>query len=211
MPTPLLTGPPYAKARLVLAHGAGAGMSSPFLESLVAALEGARVETMRFEFGYMAARRTTGVRRPPSRMPVLEAEYRDVISRLAPRAGQRLFIGGKSMGGRVASLIANDLYGAGHVAGLIVVGYPFHLPRKPEALRVTHLAALACPTLILQGTRDPLGSKVEVDGYTLAPSIQIRWLDDGDHELKPRRASGATQRQHIATAASEIARFMGLP
>ncbi len=211
MPTHLLNGPPDAKARLVLAHGAGAGMNSQFLELLAATLGEAEVEIMRFEFGYMAARRADGVRRPPPRMPILEAEYRDLIMDMTPRKGQRLYIGGKSMGGRVASLIADGLYFCGRIAGLVVVGYPFHPPRKPASLRVEHLATLACPTLIVQGDRDALGSKDEVADYTLSPSIRVHWLEDGDHDLTPRRASGATRAAHVATAACEIARFMALP
>ena len=211
MSTPLLSGPPDAKARLVLAHGAGAGMASPFVERLAAALGEVGVETMRFEFGYMAARDIDGARRPPSRLAVLEAEYRSLTLNISPCANQRLYIGGKSMGGRVASRIAEDLYASNRIAGLVVIGYPFHPPRKPDVLRVEHLATLACPTLFLQGTRDPLGSKAEVATYVLSPTIQIKWLEDGDHDLKPRRASGHTQADHIAVAADEIARFMGLP
>lgn len=209
MTTPLLTGPSDAHVRLVLAHGAGAGMRSPFLESLAGALGQAQVQTLRFEFGYMAARRNEGIRRPPPRMPVLEAEYTSVLRGLAD--APPIYIGGKSMGGRVASLIADELYRDGHISGLVLVGYPFHPAGRPTSLRTEHLTDLTCPTLIVQGTRDPLGSFDEVAGYGLSPAVRVHWLEDGDHDLKPRRASGFTQADHIATAAREIARFMGLP
>ena len=106
------------------------------------------------------------------------------------------------MGGRVASLVADELHAAGRIAGLICLGYPFHPPGRPEQLRTAHLAALATPTLICQGTRDTFGTREEVAGYALSPAIEIAWVEDGDHDLRPRKSvtgvSAAAQRQALA-------------
>jgi predicted alpha/beta-hydrolase family hydrolase len=115
-----------------------------------------------------------------------------------------LVIGGKSMGGRIASLIADE---AG-VAGLVCLGYPFHPVGKPDRLRVAHLATLTTPTLIVQGTRDPFGTREEVAGYALSDAIKIHWLEDGDHDFKPRKASGHTQQQHWHDAVAAVAGFI---
>lgn len=207
----LANGPRTATAHLLLGHGAGAPMTSQFLEAFAADLAAAGVHVIRFEFAYMAARRTDGVKRPPPRIEHLAQEFRAIVAEMPRRRSQRLFIGGKSMGGRVASLIANELYTSGAVAGLVVVGYPFHPPRKASALRTAHLLGMSCPALIVQGTRDPLGSAAEVASYQLAPAIDLEWLADGDHDLMPRQTSGFTQAAHIASAARAIARFMARP
>ena len=113
-------------------------------------------------------------------------EYRAAVA--AVPAGAPLIIGGKSMGGRVASMVADELYAAGRIAGLACLGYPFHPPKKPEQLRTAHLVALACPALIVQGERDPFGGRAEVEGYRLSPAIRFHWAGDGDHDLGPRGA-----------------------
>ena len=156
-------------------------MTSVFLEDFAQTLAERGIATTRFEFAYMAARHMDGVKRPPPRIKKLVAEYRQLFAHLPRVDGQRLFIGGKSMGGRVASLLADELYADGHIAGAVCLGYPFHPSRKPDQLRVAHLASLACPTLIIQGTRDPLGSFDEVATYHLSPAITFAWLQDGDH------------------------------
>lgn len=192
-------------ATLLLAHGAGAPMDSAWMNAMTAALAGHDIEVVRFEFGYMAARRT-GPRKPPPRAEALLDEYRAAVS--AMDEGRAMFIGGKSLGGRVASMVAEDLYQAGRVAGLVCLGYPFHPPGRPEKLRTAHLAGLACPALICQGERDPFGTRDEVAGYALSPSIAIEWLPDGDHDLSPRKASGHTLAGHQAAAAARIAGWM---
>jgi uncharacterized protein len=124
------------------------------------------------------------------------------------KAKGRLIIGGKSMGGRVASMIADDLYAAGRIAGLLCLGYPFHPPEKPTQLRTAHLADLKTPTLIVQGTRDPFGTRDEVAAYNLSQAIALLWLEDGDHDLKPRKSiSGFTAADHLKTMADRIARW----
>lgn len=191
---------------LLLAHGAGAGIDSPFMSLLARLLGDRSLTVLPVEFAYMSARRQGGKRRPPPRAETLTGEYEAAI-RSVP--GDRpLFIGGKSMGGRVASMIAGAEHAAGRVAGLVCVGYPFHPTAKPEQLRVAHLERLACPTLFVQGERDPFGSKAEVAGYPLAPSIRFHWAGDGDHDLGPRGGSGHTRKGNLAAAADAIAAFM---
>ncbi len=123
-------------------------------------------------------------------------------------ATDRLIIGGKSMGGRVASMIADELFAEGAIAGLVCLGYPFHPPGKPMQLRTKHLAELKTPTLICQGTRDEFGTQEEVAGYTLSDKIEILWLEDGDHDLKPRKTiSGFSAADHLKTMADAVAAF----
>ncbi|MCA1939802.1 MAG: alpha/beta fold hydrolase [Caenispirillum bisanense] len=195
-------GPPDARLTLVLAHGAGAPMDSPFMDTMANGLAAAGHRVVRFEFPYMAGRRDGGTKRPPDRQPVLLDCWRQVIADLG--GPQNLVIGGKSMGGRMASLIA-DVAG---VRGLVCLGYPFHPPGKPEKLRTEHLAGLRTPTLIVQGTRDTLGGRDLVAGLALSPAIRLHWAEDGDHSLKPRRASGRTEAQALAEAVSAIDAFL---
>ena len=205
----LTTGDPGAESAYLMAHGAGAGMDARWMDD-VAALIGSRgIRVIRFEFGYMAARRD-GVRRPPPRAETLAGEFLEAVDAATAEspAGGRLLIGGKSMGARVASYVADELLDAGTVAGLICLGYPFHPPEKPDQLRTAHLGGLRTPTLICQGTRDQLGSREEVACYPLSPAIELNWLEDGDHELRPRKAiSGRTLAQNLAEAADAVASF----
>lgn len=200
-----LDGPADGRATIVLAHGAGAPMDSPFLARVATGLAGAGLRVVRFEFPYMAARRA-GRRPPPDRPPVLLETWRSVIAALG--GGPSLVIGGKSLGGRIASLVADEAA----VRGLVCLGYPFHPPGKPERLRVAHLERLRTPTLVLQGTRDPLGTREEVAGYALSPAIRVVWLEDGDHSFKPRARSGRTEAENLEQAIGEVASFVdGLP
>ena len=196
----LLTDGSGAAARtLVLAHGAGAPMDSPFMAAIAAGLAARGLRVVRFEFPYMAARRE-GSRPGPNSPRVLAACWRAVIERLRPDG---LIIGGKSLGGRVASLVADET----GVAGLVCLGYPFHPPGRPDQLRTAHLATLGTPTLILQGTRDALGARDEVAAYNLSPAIRLGWLEDGDHGFKPRKASGRTETQAWDEAIAATADF----
>ncbi len=115
-----------------------------------------------------------------------------------------LAIGGKSMGGRMASLLADEL----GVDALVCLGYPFYAVGKPEKPRVAHLAELCTPTLIIQGERDALGDRQAVADYTLSETIKLCWLTAGDHDLKPLKSSGFTHQQHMHTAADVIAQFL---
>ena len=202
MSVPTLTdGPAAAPLTLALAHGAGAPMDSPFMARIAEGAAAAGWRVVRFEFPYMAARRTTGTKKPPDREPVLLKTWRSVIAGLG---ADRLVIGGKSVGGRMASLVADE---AG-VRGLVCLGYPFHPPGRPDRLRTAHLKALATPALILQGERDPFGRVDEVPDYSLSDAITVGWLPDGDHSFKPRKASGHTGDGNLALAVERICGFL---
>ncbi|MDE0254731.1 MAG: alpha/beta hydrolase [Rhodospirillaceae bacterium] len=202
MSVPTLTdGPDGAPLTLILAHGAGAPMDSPFMDRIAEGVAAAGWRVVRFEFPYMAARRATGAKKPPDREPVLTGTWRSVIADLG---ADTLVIGGKSLGGRMASMIADE---AG-VRGLVCLGYPFHPPGRPDRLRTAHLETLATPALILQGERDPLGRADEVPCYTLSETISLAWLPDGDHSFKPRKASGHTEESNLALAVERICGFL---
>ncbi|WP_331376732.1 alpha/beta hydrolase family protein [Sinorhizobium chiapasense] len=204
----LFDGPDDAPVTILLAHGAGAPMDSASMTATAKALAAAGFRVARFEFGYMAARRTSEGRKPPPRAETLKPEYEAAIDALG--ATGPLVIGGKSMGGRVASMIADELRSGGKIAGLVCLGYPFHPPAKPEQLRTKHLADLKTPTLICQGTRDEFGTREEVAGYTLSGAIEILWLEDGDHDLKPRKSvSGFSAADHLKTVAETVAAWTG--
>ncbi|HXR24638.1 MAG TPA: alpha/beta family hydrolase, partial [Candidatus Binataceae bacterium] len=166
----LIDGPAKAPLTVILGHGAGAAMDSPFMNTIAAGLARTGLRVARFEFPYMRARREGGKRGVPDRELILLQSWRAAIEALG--GGERLVIGGKSMGGRIASMIADDM----KVRGLICLGYPFHPPGKPDRLRVKHLEALRTPALILQGTRDPFGRREEVATYRLSKQIQFHWL-----------------------------------
>jgi predicted alpha/beta-hydrolase family hydrolase len=178
-------------------------MDSPFMAYFAKGLGERGYRVVRFEFPYMTALRTTGKRKPPDREPVLRAAWLKVVEKLGVKG---LVIGGKSMGGRIASLIADD---AG-VAGLVCLGYPVHPVGKPERLRVKHLQTLKTRALIVQGERDPFGNREDVAKYKLSPAIRVRWIKDGDHSFKPRKSSGRTEQQNWEAAIGEIASFIGL-
>jgi len=195
---PLLKTGPRSTPRLLLAHGAGAPMDSPFMNTIADSIAAAGIQVVRFEFEYMAKRREDGTRRGPDRAPKLIARFEEALSLVGPPA--EVIIGGKSMGGRIASMIADEV-GA---AGVVCLGYPFHPPGKTERLRTAHLETLKTPTLIVQGTRDRLGTEEEVATYALSPSIEVAWMGDGDHSFKPRKKSGRTLEQNLEAAADAV-------
>src|SRR5712671_7978882 len=198
----LIDGPKNATATVVLAHGAGATMDSPFMNTIAEGLAKTDIRVVRFEFPYMRARRESGRRGAPDREAVLLDAWREMASRLG--GGGRLVIGGKSMGGRIASMVADEV----GVAGLICLGYPFHPPGAPARLRTAHLENLRTPALIVQGTRDSFGRPDEVADYKLSKKIRIVWIEAGDHSLKPLARSGRTETQNIASAIEEAQRFI---
>lgn len=196
-----LNGPASAAAVLILGHGAGAGMDSPFMNFFAESLAGPALRVARFEFPYMAKRRLTGRRYGPDRPQVLEATWSEAIHAFS---GKTVVIGGKSMGGRIASIVADTH----RVAGLICLGYPFHPIGKPEKLRTSHLKSLQTPSLILQGTRDTFGNFKEVPLYELPQRINIQWLEDGDHSFQPRKSSGRTQADNWQEAVHALKQFL---
>lgn len=200
---PLLTdGPREAETTLVLAHGAGAPMDSPFMDAIAGRIAEKGHRVVRFEFAYMAERRATGRKRPPERQPALLDQWRAVIEHLG--GPEAVVIGGKSMGGRMASMIAAETA----VRGCLCLGYPFHPPGKPERLRTEHFAALRCPTLVIQGTRDPFGTQNEVAAMGLPDTLTVDWIEDGNHDLAPRKASGWTVEEAWQKAADTADRFL---
>lgn len=199
----IFDGEPDAAVTILLAHGAGAPMDSASMNAAASSLAAAGFRVARFEFGYMAARRTEGTRKPPPKAETLNPEYIAAIENLAAKGP--LIIGGKSMGGRVASMVADALSAEGRIAGLLCLGYPFHPPAKPENLRTRHLENLQTPALIVQGTRDEFGTRPEVECYPLSKNIRILWLEDGDHDLKPRKSiSGFSVADHLKTMAAAV-------
>ncbi|MGE7958322.1 alpha/beta family hydrolase [Pseudomonas sp. NPDC089530] len=189
---------------LILAHGAGAPMDSAFMSDMAARLAGQGVNVLRFEFPYMAQRRLDGGKRPPNPAPKLLECWREVYAQVRPHVAGQLAIGGKSMGGRMASLLADEL-GAD---ALVCLGYPFYAAGKPEKPRVAHLAELRTPTLIVQGERDALGNRAAVEAYSLSAAIELSWLAAADHDLKPLKASGLTHEQHLEATAHKVAGFL---
>jgi predicted alpha/beta-hydrolase family hydrolase len=195
----LWTGPARGKT-LLLAHGSGAPMDSPFLETLARGLAKNGLRVGRFEFPYMQKRRETGGKRPPDTREKLLTSWREAFS----RAKGPVVMAGKSLGGRIASYLADEL-GA---RALIAFGYPYHPPGRPEELRIEHLETLKTPALFLQGTRDVFGSPAEIEGYPLAPSIRLDWIPDGDHGYIPRVSSGRTEAQNLALAVEKTVDFL---
>lgn len=192
------------RASLILAHGAGAPMDSPFMEQMAERLVARAIAVFRFEFAYMAERRATGRKRPPNPQAQLLQQWRDVYLTMRQQTAGRLAIGGKSMGGRMATLLADEL----EADALVCLGYPFYAAGKPEKPRVAHLAELRTPTLILQGERDALGNRETVSDYYLSSAVTIDWLAAADHDLKPLKRSGLTHEQHLDRAADAIAAFL---
>ena len=200
----LFNGPASAPLNLALAHGAGSPMDSDFMNAFaegLAAQGRGRWRIARFEFPYMVARRADGRRRPPNPESMLLATWRGAIAALGP---ERLVIGGKSLGGRMASMVADE----SGVAGLVCLGYPFHPTGKPEKPRVDHLVDLKTPTLIVQGTRDPFGNEAEVQRYPLSPAVSMHWIEDGDHNLAPRRSTGRSVVRTWTEAISAVGDFL---
>ena len=197
----LLNGP-INEQILLLAHGAGAPMDSEFMNTLALELGELGVSVARFEFSYMQKRRLTGKKSPPDRQEKLLTQWKEVIESFG--GAERLVIGGKSLGGRMATMIATKE----NVKGVVCLGYPFHPVGKPEKLRVNHLKDINKPTLIVQGERDALGSYEEVKSYDLPKQIKMHWLPDGDHSFKPRIRSGYLYEDHMSQAALYVAQFV---
>jgi predicted alpha/beta-hydrolase family hydrolase len=165
------------------------------------------VRVLRFNFPYMAARELDGRKRPPDRQPKLLAAYQEAIAAALKQGAvaERLIIGGKSMGGRIASMLAQEM----GVAGLVCLGYPFHPPGRPAKLRTEHLKTLTVPTLICQGERDAFGGRDEVAEFALSNAIELCWLPDGDHSFRPRKKSGHTAEENLQRAIRGVVSFMG--
>jgi len=203
-----IDGPAY-----LFAHGAGAGMNSEFIVEVAEKLAERGIRVVRFNFPFMIKREEDGKRRPPDRAPKLLLAYAEAIKQL----NCPVVIGGKSMGGRMSSiLLAENALRAEDerlpILGSACLGFPFHAVGKEPKDRLDHLQALTQPLLIVQGTRDTMGTLEEVNGYIkeekLNSSIQLHWLEDGNHDLKPRKVSGFSHQQHIDSAIEQVAEFI---
>jgi hypothetical protein len=198
----------HSKVVLILAHGAGAPADSTFMEELSAALEREGIGTIRFEFPYMQKRRQDGKKRPPDREPVLLEYFSGVIDRVRAElgSGSLILVGGKSMGGRMASILASR---RDDIDGVICFGYPFHPPGKLDRWRTAHFRDLNCPILVLQGTRDPFGKPDELaDHQQELEAIDLRWLEGGNHDFQTLKSQPQTQSELIAQAARETRIFV---
>ena len=195
------------KGIFLLAHGAGRGAASPFLETVAQGVVNSGVRVVRFNFPYMEKMLQTGKRKSPNSGNVLRKCFSDVVSHCIEREqvpSKYIIVAGKSMGARAASMIADQH----QVAGVVCLSYPFHPPRKPEPLRITHLQRIQTPTLICQGERNPNGRREEVQQYSLSKSVQFHWLADGDNNFKPRQNSDRSQEENMADAIKAINRFI---
>lgn len=196
-------------ATLLMAHGAGAPMDSAFMEKLANALADEGIAVARFEFAYMAGRRTGGSKRPPPRADRLIGEFQTALQTLLADASGPLLLGGKSMGGRVAAMLGGGGSLPQRVRGICCFGYPFHPTGKPDAeWRLSPLQESKRPVLILQGDRDPFGSKAELDTVTLPGTVSLTYLEDGNHDFGPRGKSPATLDGNIRAAAGAVAAFV---
>ena len=195
------SGPKNAARTIVLAHGYGVGTHSPFMTAFADGLADCGFGVVRFEFPYMSEITRSGRRRPPNREPILVQSWHAILHQFSTR---KLIIGGKSLGGRIASLVADEV----SVDGFVCLSYSFHPPgQTTTAKRTKHLAELRTPTLICQGARDPFGAVADVESYTLSPSITLHWLEDGDHNFQPRKSSGTTEEANWRSAINAIANF----
>ncbi|TMO78254.1 alpha/beta hydrolase [Pseudoalteromonas sp. S3776] len=193
-----------AIAQFIFAHGAGAGSDSDFMQHMAKLISAQGIDVGLFDFEYMQITKRTQKRRPPERAPKLLAYYEQVLTNTQPNLP--LFIGGKSMGGRMASMLACT--SAQPIAGVLAFGYPFHPPGKPEKLRTEHFADIPCPFLVLQGERDTFGTREELKTLSMPKQPSFVWLSDGDHSLKPRKKSGASELENCETAAREAGKFI---
>ena len=206
MDNTLVCGPKTGPATVLLAHGAGAGMESPFMQHMAEGLAQQGWQVTRFEFPYMAQQRISGRKKPPNKVDILLQCYAEQMQSLP--AKQPLIIGGKSMGGRIASLLADKLWSQNKILGCICLGYPFHPLGKPETLRVQHLQNLQTPTLVIQGERDAMGNREDVNTYALSKQLQLAWMPDGDHSFKPRKRSGRSELQNLNLAVEHMHNFL---
>ncbi|MFT5131915.1 MAG: putative alpha/beta-hydrolase family hydrolase [Gammaproteobacteria bacterium] len=187
------------KGIFLMAHGAGKGMASPFLEAIANGVVDAGVRVVRFHFPYMEDMLRTGIQKKPNGGRILRQTFAELIEHCVEHekmSRNKIIIGGKSMGARVASMIADEQ----KVAGVICLSYPFHPPKKPERIRIDHLLNIQTPTLICQGDRNPNGKRKSLEELRLSKSIQFHWLEDGDNNFKPRKKSGRTLDDNMTEA-----------
>ncbi len=194
-------GPKKAKLTIALAPAAGQSLKVEFMAHMAESLGQIGLRVARFNFPYMAERDITGRRRAPDAEPVLLDTWRTVISQLG---ADRLFIGGKSQGGRTAAMVADEC----HVPGVVCLGFPFHPTAKPDHYDATPLNVIQAKTLVMQGEWDTFGDKAEVGSYSLSPHVQFKWMKEGDHSFQPPKESKRTREENWTLAARLIGRFI---
>jgi len=185
----------------IFAHGAGADMDHEFMLQVATGLASKGIRVIRFNFPYMVKRAEDGKRRPPDRALKLLEAFEEVIKQFA---AQPVVIGGKSMGGRMASLLSENT----SVKGIACLGFPFHPPGKPEKYKGEHLAVMEKPCLILQGERDTFGKREECEHFKFSQQVKVEFIPDGDHSFKPRKSSGHTESGNIALAVEHLSAFI---
>lgn len=193
----LINGKPIF-GRVIFAHGAGAPMDHEFMQIMSKLLADQGLEVHRFEFPYMHERRVNGKKRPPDRLPRLIEYFQQIVSTMPDTAP--LYLAGKSMGGRVSTMVLEESI----ARSAFVFGYPFHPAGKPDRLRTEHLEDIAKPIHIFQGSRDAMGSEEEVRGYNLSEKVDVHWLHDANHDLKPRKVSGFSQQEYLNYCAKTV-------
>ena len=189
----------------IVTHGSGAGMETPYMTAIAEKIASHDIRVARFEFEFMAQRRITGKKRPPPKAEKLIDHFSQVIDEIDASS---VFIGGKSLGGRVASMLAQRAFDEQRIKGLVCLGYPFHPPGKPESLRTAHFENFNCPTLVCQGERDPFGKREEIETYDLPASMQFHWAPFGNHDQVPPKRSGITAEQNWDDVAKSVADFI---
>jgi uncharacterized protein len=194
---------PYAAegapdALFVFAHGAGAGQHHPFMAGVSRALAARGIDVVTFDFPYKRLQKAA-----PDRPPVLESAFREAVdaARRWSRA-TRLFIGGKSMGGRIATHLAAQ--GLESLSGVVCFGYPLHPPGKPDQLRVAHLPSIMVPMLIIQGERDAFGTPAELKPHldAINAGVRLHVIARGDHSLTVRGRTAADTQSELAEIAA---------
>ncbi|QBF81813.1 alpha/beta fold hydrolase [Shewanella maritima] len=207
---------------IIFAHGAGANMHHEFMQSMAERLVARRFQVLRFNFMYMQNNMADGKRRPPERAPKLLAHYESVLAhveqliKLGKLAPKRIVLLGKSMGGRMSSILMSNEHGltpeltdiTSKISHVICLGYPF-LPPKGKEPRLSSINDSAMPTLVIQGERDSFGNKQQLTEWTLREGVEVRWLGDGDHSFKPRKSSGYTYDANLDSAVKFIEEYLG--
>ncbi|WOT06954.1 alpha/beta fold hydrolase [Shewanella youngdeokensis] len=189
---------------IILTHGAGANMRHEFMSTVAAGLSQTGARVVRFNFPYMRANAIDGKRRPPDRAPKLIADYALQLSILKQHFKPRkIYLVGKSMGGRMSALLAGSI----EVDGVVCLGYPF-IPLNGGEPRLEPIEQSLAPILVIQGERDKFGHKGLVDTWPVMGSVQLTWLTDGDHSFKPRKSSGTSLEANLAQAITRIATFI---
>ena len=189
---------------LVLAHGAGAGMDHPFMHALAEGLAARGIGVLRFNFPYAEDHR-----KAPDRQSVLERTFVEVVAGArVEHAPRRLFLGGKSMGGRIASHLAAS---GESCDGLVFLGYPLHPPGRPERIRDAHLYEIRVPMLFVEGTRDPFCplDRLETVRARLQAPHALVVIEDGDHSFKVRRSSGRSNADALEEVVAAVAAWLG--